>query len=112
LGHILTGGALFSNAWLTRGIAIGTAAALLASRSIAGLRRPRRPPNADAEDWARPRVPRAERWAFLGVVALGLVVWGSPVFRMLPLDHLGDTQLHMGWASQLLNGESTPSGPL
>jgi hypothetical protein len=97
LAHIATRGWVFSHAWFTRGITGVFAAALLA-RWI--LRRDRRPLDA------------IEIWGLVGMTVLGLLVWGSPVFRMLPLDSHGDMPFHMGWASQLLVGESTPSAPL
>lgn len=47
-----------------------------------------------------------------GLVLAALVVWGSPVFRMMPLTATADTQLHNGWIDQLLAGETTPGAAL
>lgn len=97
--HIATGGAVLGNAWATRGLALAAAGALGVRRAI---RRGERSPPA----------PRADRRAAAAAVALAVLVWGVPTFLMLPLDHTGDTNLHAGWASQLLNGEPVPSGPI
>jgi hypothetical protein len=96
--HIATGGEVFSNAWLTRGITIIIAAALAVLR----LRR----------RGAGLRAPTADRLALAVVVVLGLVVWASPVLRLLPLVRDGDTGLHAGWAAQLLAGHTTPTSPI
>jgi hypothetical protein len=48
----------------------------------------------------------------VGVSLLVALVWGSPVFRMLPVAVPGDAWLHAGWTEQLINGEATPSAPL
>jgi hypothetical protein len=40
------------------------------------------------------------------------ILWGTPVFRLLPLGAAGDVGLHAGWTEQLLNGQLTPSAPL
>jgi hypothetical protein len=65
---------------------------------------------------ARSTVPRApQRRNLLVAVAVALLValvWGSPVFRLLPVTVPGDAALHAGWAEQLVNGESTPSASL
>ena len=62
---------------------------------------------------ARPRVrQRRDIFVALAVSLLVALVWGSPVFRMLPVAVPGDAVLHAGWAEQLINGESTPSAPL
>ena len=47
-----------------------------------------------------------------GLALLAVVVWGSPVFRMIPLTATADTQLHNGWISQMMAGETTPGGIL
>jgi hypothetical protein len=97
--HLATGGAVLSRGWVTRGITLAVAAVTF----VLWLRRRSRD---------RPRVSRAEALTLAGMVVLALAVWGSVVFQDLPLPHKADTTLHMGWASQLLNGESTPSGPI
>jgi hypothetical protein len=48
----------------------------------------------------------------IGASLLVTAVWGSPVFRMLPVAVPGDASLHAAWAEQLINGEATPSGSL
>ncbi len=95
--HMVSGGRVLSNAWLTRLVTLG--GALLLWRAA------RRRRDGDREPWRDLLVPAA-------LVGLGLLVWGTPVARMLPLDHGGDTNLHTGWAAQLLAGETTPSGAI
>lgn len=96
LAHFASGGRVLSNPWLTRGIT-GVAAAGLAWAAI--LRR-RRTPSSEAAEVVWPA------WLLLG---MGLVIFGSPIARMIPLDHVWDTNLHTGWASQLMAGEPLPS---
>jgi hypothetical protein len=98
LAHILTGGRVLSNAWLTRGLTMAAAAAL----AIAKFRR---------------RDGRAERGdayaivmlAAASIVLIALVMWSGKVFRLLPLSQAGDIPWHMGMATELLNGETTPA---
>jgi hypothetical protein len=101
LAHMGSGGRVLSNAWLTGGLTIAVAAALLARRFLPGLLA------------RRTEGERTPGWGVLvvagAIVLAGLAIWGSRVFRVLPLDHVGDTPWHMGMASQLLNGETTPS---
>ncbi len=97
LAHLATNGAIFSNAWLTRGLTVVTAIVCVALNL-----------------WRRPRLPherllRWQVWTVLALCALGLVVWGLPIAHAFPLNFTPDTDLHMGWASQLMIGESTPS---
>jgi hypothetical protein len=90
VAHMATGGAVFSNPWLVRG---PTAAAVIAL-SIRKIGR---------------REANGSWWLWLGVALLAAtIVWGTPVFRMLPLTSTADTQLHNGWIRQLMNGETTP----
>jgi hypothetical protein len=98
LVHIVTGGAIFSHAWVTRGVTVATAASL-----IVWVARARR----DARH-GEP-LPRWQMWTVAGACLLGAVVWGAPIARALPLNFVPDTNLHMGWATQLMAGESTPS---
>lgn len=95
--HLVTGGLIFSNAWLTRGLTAAAAIALV-------LLRLRRPASFQGE-----RLLRWQVWAVVGACALAIVVWGLPVARVFPLHFTPDTNLHMGWASQLMVGESSPS---
>lgn len=105
IAHIVSGGLVLSSAWVSRGVTAGLLVLLL---TITMWRRVRRPAEGASH---------GER-STVAVVALGAVsllavaVWGSPVFRVLPLYDAGDTVLHMGWASQIANGEATPSAPL
>lgn len=48
----------------------------------------------------------------MGLAAAACLVWGFPIFRLLPLAPTIDIKLHVGWAAQLLNGEPTPSAPV
>jgi hypothetical protein len=95
--HIATGGAIFSNTWMTRVLTVIGAAALLAWNRL-------RRRGSDYE-----RLQRWQMWTVLGTCIVGAVIWGSPVARALPLNFGPDTNLHMGWATQLMIGESTPS---
>jgi hypothetical protein len=95
--HIVTGGQVFSNALFTRAVTCVAAVVLIAWR---WRRRPRTPHD---------RLPRWQVAIVFATCALGVVVWGAPVARVLPLNFTPDTNLHMGWASQLLIGESSPS---
>jgi Dolichyl-phosphate-mannose-protein mannosyltransferase len=61
---------------------------------------------------AEPRAPHRDLLLAVAVSLLVALVWGSPVFRMLPVTVPGDAALHAGWAEQLVNGESTPSASL
>jgi hypothetical protein len=99
--HLVTGGALFQSATAVRA-GTGLVAGALGLRWL--VARARR----------GPRAPAGCRDPFLAAACSLLVaaVWGYPVFRMLPLAAGGDAGLHAGWTEQLLNGESTPSGPL
>ena len=93
--HMVTSGWLFTQPLVVVGTAVGIAAGTL---------------------WRRRRI-RLERDSTHLVVAAGLViaalvVWGSPLFRMMPLTATADTQLHNGWIDQLLAGETTPGATL
>ena len=98
LGHIATGGAVFSRPWVVRGITAAVAVIVvvrkIASRGSSRAGRPR--------DWL----------PIIGMVVLALVVWGYPVARIVPLASGGDIRWHLGWASQILNGETTPNSIL
>lgn len=96
--HLLTRGRVFSEPWVVR-LLTGGAAALLIRRKV---RRRERTAAAD-----RPALVAAG-----ALVLLGIVVWGNPALRLLPLAHTADTNWHMGWASQLMNGQPTPTAPI
>ncbi|MEA2507668.1 MAG: hypothetical protein QOH48_2286 [Actinomycetota bacterium] len=95
--HLASGGRVFSDVLLTRGLTVVSAVLL------AGLRWWRRP-TASGE-----RLLGWQSGVVLAACALGIVVWGAPVARVMPLNFTPDTNLHMGWASQLMIGESSPS---
>jgi hypothetical protein len=96
--HLATGGRVFSEPWVVRGLAAIATGVLV-------IMRVRRRGNSV---WAR----RAAVAAGLTVL-VGLLVWGSPVARIVPLaPPRSDFDWHMGWASQLLNGETTPTSML
>lgn len=98
LAHMATGGRVLSNPWLTRALVAAAACALAARWAV-------------RRAGARPGPPAAtiDRWMVPSLLLAGLLVWGSPVFRMLPLNHIGDTPWHAGLAAQIMNGQSTPS---
>ncbi len=94
--HIASRGRILSNLWLVRTVTSVLAAALLVWRFT---RRER-----------RTTVSKADIAAATAVVVVAVVVWAAPVLRVIPLaPESADTRWHMGWASQLMNGESTPS---
>jgi hypothetical protein len=97
LVHIVSGGGIFSHAWVTRGVTVATAAALIVWVRARGRAR------------YGAKLPRWQMWTVVGACLLGAVVWGSPIGRALPLNFVPDTNLHMGWATELMAGESTPS---
>lgn len=89
--HMGTRGALFSNPSLVR----GPTAVLIAGLLIRKLLRR----DGNGAQW----------WLWLGAALfVAVAVWGTPIFRMLPLTSTADTQLHNGWIRQLMNGETTP----
>lgn len=91
--HMITRGWLFSSPATVRVLIVGSLAGLAWRKRVVGNQR------------ARPR--GALLVAGILIVA-GLLVWGSPVFRMLPLTATADTQLHNGWVNQMLDGYTTP----
>jgi len=97
--HIATGGRVLSNPWVTRGLTLAIAAGLVA-RKLTIARGQERRPLGSTDAW------------LAGLVAASLLVWGTPVFRMMPLHFGGDTSWHTGFATQLLNGETTPTAAI
>lgn len=97
LAHSATGGRVLSNPGLTRAI---TGVVVVGLASAASLRRRRR---------TREARPPEVVWPAWLLVGMGLVVFCTPVGRMIPLDHVWDTNLHTGWATQLMAGEPVPS---
>lgn len=101
LVHIVSRGALFHSPTAVR-VWIGLVAGGLVVRWLVARVRS-----------AGPRaLQRRDLFAALAASLLIALVWGSPVFRMLPVFVPGDATLHAGWAEQLINGEPTPSAPL
>ena len=95
IAHMASGGLVFSRPWIVRGITAMLATAL-AIRKLARRRQGSRSP------W-KEMIPLA------AVVAGGLLLWGFPIVRLLPLASIGDIRWHMGWANQLMNGQTTPN---
>ncbi|CAN5719416.1 hypothetical protein BH18ACT15_BH18ACT15_10680 [soil metagenome] len=99
LAHIASSGEVLSNPWLTRAVVAVTAAVLVGRKLLTG--RERGGPGARNE--------RKPYLALGAVVVAGIILWGFPATQLLPLDHDWDTDRDGGYASELLNGETTPS---
>ena len=93
--HIATSGWLFAHPGVVR-LSLSVVAALLL------LRRLTRRGGRD----------RRHLWIAFGLAGASLLIWGTPVFRMMPLTATADTQLHNGWIDQLMAGETTPGATL
>ena len=94
--HIASRGRILSNPWLVRALTSAFAAALIVRKIRRGD--------------ARERISGSDVIAATGVVVVALLLWATPVLRVVPLVPAStDTKWHMGWASQLMNGETTPS---
>ncbi len=98
LVHIVTGGAVLSNPWIVRAAVALTLAALV-GRKLLHHKRADVAPSPEREHYV----------ALAAVVAAAVILWGFPATQLLPLDRGWDTDRDGGYASQLLNGESTPS---
>lgn len=92
--HMATSGWLYSHPGLLRVLLVVVSVALVFVRV---MRRPQ---------------SRGPLMAAAGMVLVAVAVWGSPVFRMMPLTATADTQLHNGWIDQLMAGETTPGATL
>jgi hypothetical protein len=97
LVHIASRGRVFSHPLVVRaaaGVAAATALALAPRRSRGTLDRPSA--------------------AAVGLLLVGgLIVWQTPVARMVPLAPArSDFDWHMGWAAQLMHGHTTPTSLL
>jgi hypothetical protein len=97
--HMISGGRLFASSGVTRAVTLATFAGLVVFR------------------WARSRGSKVDSddgplLAPLAVVVGGLLIWSAPVFSLLPIDGVGDTNLHASWTNQLLNGSRVPAGSL
>ena len=103
VAHMASGGAVLSNQPLVRSLALVCTVALVGRRLWRRRTGKNRPEHFE----------RGDILAIVGLVAAGIILWGTPVFKMLPAGFWrGDIALHMGYSSQLLNGELTPPSPL
>jgi hypothetical protein len=94
--HVISGGRVFSSPAIVRTVTAVCAVGLLVARWVA----------------PKPTIDRRAMPAVLACVLVAVAVWGIPVFTSLPLNFEPDTDLHMGWASQLMNGAPTPTSPV
>jgi hypothetical protein len=94
--HVISGGRVFSSPATVRTVTVVCAIALLVRRRVA----------------PRPTIDRRVMLALLPCVLVAVAVWAIPVFTSFPLNFEPDTDLHMGWASQLMNGSPTPTSPV
>lgn len=95
--HLASGGRVFEDATTVRTLTLLAAIAAL-SLKFRGRRRPGRSPTTRRD------------MRVLGVLMLAAVlVWGLPVFRLLPLAPTTDSGLHSGWTLQLLKGDLFPT---
>jgi hypothetical protein len=99
--HMASGGFVLSQPLLVRGVTVVTAGVLVWLR----VRRKSSGRRTDHDH-------RHEGRAMAILVGLGILLWGIVVVLLLPLDYKGDTGLHVGWASSMMAGETTPSGPI
>ncbi|MEA2485934.1 MAG: hypothetical protein QOD46_1045, partial [Actinomycetota bacterium] len=95
--HVVTGGRVFSEPWVTRGLV----AAFAVGAIVCAFVRDRR---AVEPMGAAPLIAVA-----VAIVA-AVVLWGFPTLRLLPLDHAWDSDFHAGLANELINGETLPHG--
>jgi hypothetical protein len=98
LVHMASGGRVLQAGWVPEVVTFGVAGALIALK-VVRLRRGQRDREATGRDLLLAGI----------CVGVALLLWGTPVFRLLPLSYGGDVPWNMGFASQLLNGETTPS---
>ncbi len=99
LAHILSGGLVFSHPLIVR-LLSALAAGLLGAWALAHRLR-------------GSRIDRASAFAAAMLILLSLAVWQTPVFRMASLAPArSDFDWHLGWATQLLKGHSTPTSIL
>lgn len=98
--HIVTGGRVLSDRLLVRVVTALVASALIA----VWLVRQRRRPVAGGSFAALSAAGM--------LAALALVIWGWPIAGAVPLHYPTDIRRDMGWAHQILNGQTTPSSAL
>ena len=96
--HMGTGGALFASVALTRIVTGATVGLVVAVRLVRSRR-----------DRTEADVPL---YVPLVLVAASWALWGGPLFSMVPVGHIGNQLLHMGWTAQLMNGAVTPTSGL
>ena len=99
LAHIVSGGRLFAHPTSVRIVTVMGIVGL----AILILWRRRR----YSGSWSRPAA-----LALGGVVVLAVFIWGRAVFELFPAGRSGDSTLHAGWASSLMNGERLPTNGL
>ena len=99
LGHMATGGWLFSHGWFIRMLTALIALVLLVARIRTHSSKPEK-----QDTWML--------WLGFSMVVVALVLWGYPTLEEFPLHYSPDTRAHMGWAHQLLNGSPTPTAAL
>jgi hypothetical protein len=95
--HVATGGRVFSEPWVTRGLLAALSAGAVACTIVRSRR-------ADEPLGAAPVI------AMTVVAVAAVVLWGWPTLRLLPLDHAWDSDFHAGLANELINGETLPHG--
>lgn len=87
--HLLSQGWLYSHPAAVRSIALAVIVAL----TIRRLR-------------SRGGRDRSDLWIAGLLLLASVLIWGSPVARMMPLTATADTQLHNGWIEQLMAGDA------
>jgi hypothetical protein len=100
LAHVATGGQVFANALLVRGVTVASLVALALWQQHTKTERPSE------------RRHRLVVVAALGVAGVGLLLWSYAATQMIPLHFAPDTRVHMGFANQLINGSPTPTAAL
>jgi hypothetical protein len=96
--HMATGGRVLRAGWIPELLTFGVAVALIAWKVV----RVRRGQGEEGNN-------RRDLLVAGICVIVAMALWGTPVFRLLPLSYGGDVPWNMGFATQLLNGETTPS---
>jgi hypothetical protein len=100
LAHFATGGRVFANALLVRGVTLASIVALALWQWRTKTERPSE------------RRHRLAVIAALAVAGVGLILWSYAATKMIPLHFAPDTRVHMGYANLLINGSPTPTAAL
>ena len=110
VAHMSLGGTVFSHA-LPVGLPAGAVASALVARI---LWRRRKRVKHEPLDGASGADSRRSVYAAATVALIGVVVWGIPAFRAIPLPTLFEVDMyrHAGYAAQLMNGHPVPAPPL